>query len=163
MRLSLCSLPPLCNPVRSSRSHTLILRERVTEMRERRTDGLQIGEWDHYLGDGREEALVTTGTCVWTSASGVPRVYQCVNTELTVRQPKTVEKRVKGEMGSKVTVLKNNWIKNVTVVQRYVAALLFFLSFYLFLQQWWQMSVNLKWETSKTIFKWLFIGMLGGF
>lgn len=34
----------------------------------------------------------------------VPCVYQCVNTELTVREPKTVEKRVEGEMGSKVTV-----------------------------------------------------------
>lgn len=38
----------------------------------------------------------------------------------------------------------------------------FFFCFSCFLQQWWQMSVKLKWETSKTIFKWLFIGMLGG-
>lgn len=35
----------------------------------------------------------TTGTCVWMPASGVPCVYQCVNTELTVRQPKTVERK----------------------------------------------------------------------
>lgn len=38
----------------------------------------------------------TTGTCVWTPASGVLRVYQCVNTELTVRQPKTGRKKKVG-------------------------------------------------------------------
>lgn len=46
----------LCNPVSSSRLHTLILSENVRENGEGgargREDRQQTGEWDLYLGDG---------------------------------------------------------------------------------------------------------------
>lgn len=121
------------------------------------------------FGRRREEGGVTTGTCVWTPASGVPCVYQCVNTELTVRQPKTGgEKRVEWEMGSKSDSLGEHWIIKKKLKMWLWAIIcgcigfLFLFLFFSFLQQWWQMSVKLNSETSKAIFKWLFIGMLGG-
>lgn len=103
----LAVITPLCNPVSSSRLHTLILRESVRETGKSEREGRQTdSKWVNgiIIWETERGRRGTTGTCVWTPASGVPCVYQCVNTELTVRQPKTVEKRVEVKMGSKVTV-----------------------------------------------------------
>lgn len=63
-----------------------------------------MGEWDHYLKErGRKEEGPLVLGCERQSVAFL--VYINVYTELTVRQPKTVGKRVfDGEMRSKLTV-----------------------------------------------------------
>lgn len=124
------------------------------------------------FGRRREEGGVTTGTCVWTPASGVP----CVSINVLIlnwlwgSQRLEGKKRVEWEMGSKSDSLGEHWIiKKIwkcdfgwAIICGCIAFLFLSFFFFSFLQQWWQMSVKLNSETSKAIFKWLFIGMLGG-
>lgn len=52
---------------------------------------------------------------------------------------------------------EEHWLQNVTGLLNISGCIAFFFSFS---SKWWQMF-KLKWNTSKTILKWLFIGMLG--
>jgi len=90
-------------------------------------DGQQTGEWGHSLGDGGSWGGVTTGTCVCVCERRPVAFPVYINVLILnwLWGSQRLDKRVERESGSKVTVWKNNLIKNVTLARRFVAALLF--------------------------------------
>lgn len=72
----------------------------------------------------------TTGTCVRTPARGVPFVHRPVNTELTVRQPKSGGGKKGGWERWKQSDNLMKILNFGSVMKLIVAALLFFLCLY---------------------------------
>ena len=167
MRLSSRSLPR-CVTLLARPDYTHWSSEKVWERWGRdwgREDRQRTGEWDHYLGDGgRKEGWPLVLVCERRPVAFPVYINVLILNWLWGSQrlwKKGSRERREAKWQFRRTIELKMWLWFSDNMWLHCFSFSFFL-FSFFLQQWWQMSVKLKWETSRTIFKWLFIGMLGG-